>query len=372
MKSFFRSFSGKIIFIAFLISSVSASTSMILLIRTQKKESAPKTSVILSKVQNYTQQKPEKNTFNILLLGYGGGGHSGGGLSDAIVLANINTSTKRVNLIAIPRDSWVTLPIRSDLNQNFKINAAFAIGNDDTTYPLKEPIYKGANGGGNMAKFAVEAITGLSVDYYAAVDFSSFVRSVDAIGGIEVLVPVTFDDYFYPIVGLENEQCGFTPEKMEEVHRLYSGFNLEKQFTCRYEHLHFDAGTQSMDGTTALKFVRSRHSDQHGGDFARGERQQAVLTSVRNKLISLDALNKIDEFFGEFSSLIKTDITEADIIEVLSHTGNPLDYTPKNINIDTNNYLQNSTSSDGQYILIPKTGQDNWREVHEFIVNEIK
>ncbi len=371
MKTLLQTFSGRVIIICFIASVVAASVSMILLVKSQKRSVViPKTSAILEKVGSHTLAEPEKDTFNILLLGYGGTGHSGGGLSDAIVLANVNTTTKKVNLIAIPRDSWVKLPIRSDQNQNYKINAAFAIGNDDSGYPLKQPEFKGQDGGGAMAKMAAQEVTGLPVDFYAAVDFRSFERAIDAIDGIVVDVPVTFDDYFYPVVGLENETCGFTPEKMEEVHRLYSGFNLEKQFTCRYEHLHFDAGKTEMDGATALKFVRSRHSDQHGGDFARGQRQQAVLTAVRNKLISLDALNNIDKFFTEFGSMIKTDITEVSLIEILAHSGNPLDYTPKNITLD--DYLQNSTSSDGQFILIPKAGNGNWQEVQNFIKLEIK
>lgn len=364
-------FWGKVIIVAFIVSVVSAALSMLLLVSTKNKPSTG-TSAIWERAQAHTQTKPEKTTFNILLLGYGGGGHSGGGLSDALVLANVNTVTKKVNLIAIPRDTWVPLPVRSDLNQSFKINAAFAIGNDDQGYPLKQPEYKGPNGGGKMAKYAVKEVTGVEVDYYAAIDFSSFERAIDVLGGVNVDVPVAFNDNFYPIKGLENELCGMSPERITEVHALYSGFELEKQFTCRYENLHFNKGVQMMDGVTALKFIRSRHSDQHGGDFARGERQQAVLTAVRNKLISLSALNKIDEFFTEFSSLIKTDIGEADIVEILSHTGDPLDYSPNNINIDTNNLLQNSTSSDGQYILIPKAGEENWSQIHKYLENELE
>lgn len=366
-----QGFSGKIIIIAFLVSIISAALSMSLLFTSSRRPLA-KTSAIWEKAQSYIQTGPEKTAFNILLLGYGGGNHSGGGLSDALVLANINTTTKKVNMIAIPRDIWVELPVRSDLKESHKINAAFAIGNDDQGYPLKEPEYKGGDGGGKMAKYAVEKVTGLTVDYYAAVDFGSFERAIDALGGVTVDVPVAFDDYYYPVKGLENELCGMTPERIAEIHSLYSGFELEKQFKCRYEQLHFEKGEQKMDGVTALKFIRSRHSDQHGGDFARGQRQQAVLTGVRNKLLSLDAINKIDEFFAEFSGLIKTDIKESDVVEMLSLTGNPLDYSPININIDTNNYLQNSTSADGQYILMPKAGNNNWGDIRKFLEEELK
>src|SRR3990167_1609708 len=329
-----------VLFMAFFVSLVSALvTTTLLYTSISRKKETPKTSAILEKLEGHSQENPEKTEFNVLLLGYGGAGHSGGGLSDAMILANINTTSKNVNLIAIPRDIWV---------DNFKINAAYTVSVEAT-------------------KQAVEKVTGLPVDYYAAVDFSRFESAINALGGISVDVPVAFDDFFYPIKGLENELCGMTPEKMAEVHRLYSGFELEKQFTCRYEHLHFDTGTQLMDGATALKFIRSRHSDQHGGDFARGVQQQAVLTAVRNKLISLDALTNIDDFFAEFSQLIVSDITEKDIIEFLSQAGDPSEYTSSNINISTDNYLQNSVSSDGQYILNPKAGAGNWEAVHTFI-----
>lgn len=371
---FIRANAQKILLVVFIVSLVSAATTTFLLFKrsTASLPKVTKTSSILEKLEDHTPENPEKTQFNILLLGYGGAGHSGGGLSDALVLANINTKTKKVNLVAIPRDIWVPLPIRSDYKHNSKINAAYAIGNDDAGYPLKEPQYKGEHGGGNMAKEMVELVTGQTVDYYAAVDFGSFERAIDAIGGINVDVPVSFTDQFYPIKGEENNLCGKSLEEVEALKAQYSGFELEKQFTCRYEAPSFTKGMTQMDGATALKFVRSRHSAEHGGDFARGQRQQAVLTATRNKLISLNALNKIDEFFSEFSGLIKSDITEMSIVEMLSLTGDPLTYEATNINIDTNNYLNNSVSNDGQYILIPKAGNGNWNEVHEFLANALK
>lgn len=336
--------SKKILYIIFFASLVSAIVSTTLLYKSMAGKRTAEAPGILERLENYEPKDPSKNEFNILLLGYGGKGHSGGGLSDAIILVNVNTASKNANLVAIPRDIWV---------DNFKINSAYAVSVE-------------------AAKAAVEKVTGLPVDFYAAVDFSRFERAIDALGGVEVSVPVAFDDYFYPVAGLENELCGMGPEKIEEVHRLYSGFELEKQFTCRYEHLHFERGLQIMDGVTALKFIRSRHSDTHGGDFARGVREQAVLTALRNKLVSLDVLNNINEFFDQFSHLVVSDIKEEDVVELLSRLGNPGEYTSFNINISTENYLQSSTSADRQYILIPKAGNGNWQAVHSFIKNELK
>lgn len=359
----------KILTVALIVSVLSAGISTFLLFNRNK---GTKGSQLLTKLSSYSQKEPEKNSYNILLLGYGGAGHSGGGLSDALVLLNINTAKKIVSAIAIPRDIWIELPVRSDKKEFNKINAAFAIGNDDEGFALKEPIYKGDDGGGNMAKKAVEEITGITVDYYAAVDFDRFVRSIDALKGVVVNVPVSFTDEFYPIKGLENETCGFSPEEMIAHKVGRSGFELEKIYTCRYEKLEFIKGPTQMDGATALKFIRSRHSSENGGDFARGIRQQAVLVAIKDKLLTLGALENIDEFYAEFSKLIQTDIKEENILELLSKFGNPQDYTIENLNITTENYLENSVSSDGQYILIPKAGLKNWNEVHTFLENALK
>jgi anionic cell wall polymer biosynthesis LytR-Cps2A-Psr (LCP) family protein len=369
---FLRAHIHKVAVVAFVAAAISASVSMAILYSSlSSRKNTPRSSVLMDKLKSHVQVEPEKTDFNILLLGYGGAGHSGGGLSDAIVLANVNTEKKIVNLIAIPRDTWVELPIRSDLSEHYKINTAYAIGNDDNRYPLKEPLYVGGHGGGEMAKYAAKTVTGIPVDYYASVDFARFENAIDVLEGISVEVPVSFTDEYYPIKGEENNLCDYTLPEVDQLKAQYSGFELEKQFKCRYETLSFTAGKAEMDGATALKFVRSRHSNEHGGDFARGVRQQAVLTAVRNKLLSLDALSRLDEFYEEFSQMIKTDMSEEGLIEILSHVGNPQEYTSKNININADNYMAGSVSSDGQSIVIPKTGIDNFEEIHEFIQSEI-
>jgi len=207
--------------------------------------------------------------FNILLLGYGGAGHDGGDLTDTMIVAHVEPKNKKVTLISVPRDLWVALPTNGESVSYSKINAAYAIGLDDKKYPNKLDLYKGKAGGGELAKYAVSKVIGEDIRYFASIDFSGFVRIIDAIGGVDVNVPRTFDDYFYPIKGEEDNTCGFSAEELAEIHRKYSGFKLEQQFTCRYEHLHFDKGITHMDGATALKFVRSRHSETDGTDFAR-------------------------------------------------------------------------------------------------------
>lgn len=309
--------------------------------------------------------------FNILLLGYGGAGHDGGFLTDSMLVAHVDTSKKKTLLISLPRDTWVPLPIRSDQKQNFKINHAYAIGANDTLYGLKEPQYKGESGPGNMAKYAVLQVTGLDIDYFAAVDFQGLVDIINLLDGIEVVVPVAFDDHFYPVKGLENETCGFSAEKIDQLHQKYSGFQLEKQFECRYEHLHFDKGVQHMDGETALKFVRSRHSSQHGGDFARSQRQQAVLFAIKDELISREILNDPLALFDRFSDSIRTDISPNEMLALFKEYGDPGEYEIKTARLTEENVFNATTAGGGQFILIPKRGTDDFSGVQEFVAKEI-
>lgn len=332
------------------------------------------------------RQEPEKNQeqvsisyenvdedkrINFLLLGYGGAGHDGGFLSDVIMVVSVDSLNKQVSLISIPRDLWVTIPIQSDKKLNFKVNAAYAIGNDDKKYPLKEPQYKGEFGGGNLSMKVVSDSLGLKIKNFAAVDFSSFENIIDLLGGIEVEVSKTFDDYFYPIKGLENETCGFSSEQIAEYHQKYSGFELEKQFTCRYEHLHFDKGSVKMDGKTALKFVRSRHSAEYGGDFARGERQNSVLFAAKDKLLSIYAAKNAQEIYRQFQNSVKTDVDFGLFGKFVEAIGDPSGYKIKHFGLTEDNVLMSSRSANGQFILVPKAGENEWNQVQKFVYDQI-
>ena len=336
--------------------------------------------VNISKKLSYTQS-PKAPTpspsfdvyapYNVLILGYGGPGHDGGSLSDSIMVARVAPRDKKVVFIFIPRDTWVEIPIRSDKNEKFKINNAWAIGLSDTLYPLKESVYKGEEGPGNLAKEVVEKVVGMPLSYYVAIDFEGFKNAIDAVGGIEVEVPVAWDDYFYPVKGKENETCGYSASEIATFHAKYSGFELEKQFECRYEHIHFDKGLNKLDGEQALKFVRSRHSETYGGDFARGEKQQAVLMGIIKRLISLEVVKKIDPFFDQFSKIVRTDANLQTIKDLLTIQVAPNEFTIQTITLSEENVLTASKSRDGQFILLPKAGDGKFEEVHKFIQEQI-
>lgn len=308
--------------------------------------------------------------FGVLLMGFGGGGHDGGYLTDTMMVAYVEPRREVVSLISLPRDLWVELPITETENKSFKINAAYAIGRDDRRYPNKPAQFSGEGGGGALAKHAVSDVTGLPVKYFVAVSFRGFVRSIDVLNGVPVRVPVTFDDYFYPIEENKNDLCGISPEELEERTATMSGEKLEQSFPCRYEHLHFDAGLQTLDGETALKYVRSRHSAQSGGDSARAQRQRSLLIGLRDRVFSVNFLPKLVPFISTLTYDMQMDIDLSTLQDWISQADTYRDFTIQSIEVSEKTVLKNSVSSDRQFILVPRS-DDGWTSVHEYLMSEI-
>lgn len=286
--------------------------------------------------------KPEKGVYNTVLLGYGGAGHAGSLLTDSIIVVHVNTNNKTATMISIPRDLWV--------NGNHKINAEASINGFQ-------------NEGG-----VIKNVTGLTVDYFVAVDFSGFTKLIDNLGGISVNVPKTFNDPYYPITGLENDTCGKSAEEIAALQAKYSDYQLEIQFTCRYEHLHFNKGPTNLDGTTALKFVRSRHGDS---DFGRSDRQFAVLKGVLAKLISLSALDTTNQTLKNLYNLVRTNLSLNNIQSFIQVVGDTGQYKITEIHLTTDNVLTESKSSAGAYVLVPKAGNFNFSEIKGFIAGNL-
>lgn len=262
--------------------------------------------------------------YNIVFLGHGGEGHQGGSLKDSIILVHVEKKAKKAVLVSVPRDLWFS---------GHKLNADPSI------------------------KDAVAAITGLSINDYISIDFNSFIETIDGFGGIEINIPKPYTDNFYPVRGLENELCGKSPQEVADLHTKYSGFMLEKQFECRYEKIHFEVGTTTIDGETALKYVRSRHGD---GDFGRSERQFFFLKGLLAKNLSISTIT-------DLTKMVKTNLTISKIKTLVSMFGNPLDYEIKTVHLSDANVLTASKSSAGAYILLPKAGEGNFEEIKKFI-----
>lgn len=313
-------------------------------------------SQVVTRDQPLNQQTTQElSSLNVLLLGYGGAGHQGGYLTDIIQLLHLDFDNSRLALISIPRDLWVNLPN----GKQAKINQAFTLGDD-----ASQPIMSGAE----VSKQMASVVTGLPIDYFVAVDFVGFKRLIGQdLDGIEVDVPEVLDDPWYPITGREVDPCGMTPDEVAEVTAEYSGFELERQFECRYEHLHFEPGLTQMEGGDALKYVRSRHGSS-AGDFSRSLRQQAVLEGIKNRLISLEALQNLPDIFETVSQNVTTDL-DLEILEYLQPAlKSALDFKISSIILSTDNVFQSGRSQDGQSVLLSR---GTWTDIHTYIQTEL-
>ena len=342
-----------------------------------------------AQTKSLIKPKQEKTVYNFLLLGYGGGNHDGTYLTDTIMVANIDIKVKKVTLFSIPRDLWVRLPTKSGADFHTKINAVYQL----ELFPKDFPDLKQTS-----AKITISQITGLPIDGYVSVNFQGFIKAVDILGGIDVEVRRSFTDPEYPIEGKEKELCdkdteelfkkaepfitpGFNPEerdrqfkdnpKLEEFVKNASS-SPELAFPCRYEKLEFKQGLTHMDGSTALKFSRSRHSPEDGGDFNRALRQQQVIEAVKNKVISLGFIPKIIPLMDEFKRDVKTDIGMDIIKKFIGQADKSREFKITSFVLTDQNVFKNATSDDGQFILIPNEGMDNWKGIQIIIKNMIE
>lgn len=261
---------------------------------------------------------------NVLLLGIAGGTHAGSSLTDTIIIASYNLKTYETHLISIPRDLWMP-------SLQSKANAVYELG-------LRE------ENGLDLAKIVFGNVVGLPIQYVLRVDFRGFRDAIDILGGVDVLVEKSFDDYKFPIEGKDNDLCGFQEVEKEFSEEEAKQLNITagkrkvfiapdgkiatdaaeedkgvNYFSCRFEHISFEKGLVHMNGEEALKYVRSRHgTGGEGSDFARSKRQQNILEAVRKKVLSFETFRnpqKIRELLETFERSIDTNISVTDALE---------------------------------------------------------
>ncbi|GAA4203986.1 LCP family protein [Microbispora amethystogenes] len=176
-------------------------------------------------------------------------GESGFQRSDSLMIAHIPADRKRIFLIGIPRDSYVTIPGHG----KDKINAAYAYG------------------GPRLLIQTVEKLAKVRIDHFAALDFDGFVEMSKALGGVDVYVA-------------------------RQVH------DPANKITWPQGNVH-------LEGERALLFVRQRYG-LPGGDFDRIKRQQAFLRAVAQKVVSKGMLTNpfaLDKFLQALTRSLSVD-----------------------------------------------------------------
>lgn len=302
---------------------------------------------------------------NVVLLGIGGGSHDGPNLTDTIMLASIDWKKNTITLVSIPRDLWVP-----DLNNGVnKINEAYNLG------------------GLSKAESVVNGVTGQPIHYGLRLDFQGFVDAIDSIGGIDVTVAHTLDDYHYPISGKEDDTCDHTTNDLQQFNATASAqtdTDIFEFFPCRYKHLHFDVGPQHMDGESALEFARSRHGvGSEGSDFARSARQQLIIEAVRNKLITSAFFNpsKLLSLFDIVKNSVDTDISQEELGLFLNKILFFKNAKIQSAVVDYGDYATGragllqlapiTPEYDNLSVLIPRVGNGDFSEIKSYVACEV-
>lgn len=139
----------------------------------------------------------------------------------------------------------------------------------------------------------IEDITWLDIPYYALVSFDGFEDFVNELGGVTIEVPETLTDYQFPDANMK-----------------------------WYDPLIIEKGLQIMDGTTALKYARSRKSTS---DFSRSYRQQQIIEAIIAQVqwsISLTNINKMERLYDRYQSMIQTNLTIKHMLHLLQYKDN--------------------------------------------------
>jgi LCP family protein required for cell wall assembly len=159
--------------------------------------------------------------------------------SDTMLLIHISKNRDRAAIVSIPRDTYALIPSWKDSTGNIrserysKINSAFAWG--DAPLLIQ----------------TLEDMTDLRIDHYIEINFTGFVKIVDALGGVEICTKRSIDD--------------------------------------SKSHLTLDAGRHTLDGVDSLKYVRARTFDGTA-DIGRMKRQQAFVSAILRQATSAGVL----------------------------------------------------------------------------------
>jgi len=285
-----------------------------------------------------------RGRINILLLGRGGGNHDAPDLTDTMILASVDPVNHTATLLSLPRDLWVNVP-----NQGvMKLNAAWQTGEfkylGKTASGSTDP--KAIQAGFKTVNSTVEDVLGLSIDYNVLVDFQAFEQAVDTVGGVDVNVP---GDLVDPTMAWENNNNPVLAK----------------------------AGPQKFDGQRALMYTRSRETSS---DFARAERQRAMLLALKTKVETLGTLSNPMKISGLMSALgdnVQTDLSIKNASRLygivkgingskISSVGLTDTAAPGAMPFVA------SGTVNGQSVVLPKAGLFKYDEIRQFIRGQLK
>ena len=215
----------------------------------------------IKKKNNNSAKQVDSKVFNIYISGIDTyGSISTVSRSDVNIIMTVNMNTHKILLTTTPRDAYVKIP-GGGANQYDKLTHAGIYGVETSEQTLED-------------------LYGTKIDYYARINFTSFLKLIDQLGGVTV----------------HNDQA----------------------FTSLHGKFDFPVGDIQMNSEQALGFVRERYS-LDGGDNDRGKNQEKVISAIVNKLASLKSVSNFTSIVDNLQDSVQTNIS-LDTINALANT----------------------------------------------------
>ncbi len=213
----------------------------------------------------------------VLALGIDGGENYLYGLSDVIRVVRVDFVTPKVTVLDLPRDLWVEIPEIEEEHgiTHGKLNQAYFYGTPGMGY------YEGPGQGAGLLARTLDLNFDLPVDHYGAVNMQTFIKLVDAVGGVDIYLPTDMDG---------------TPvdDKTEDMGYFY-------------------AGQQHFNGDQDLRFSRIR---KRYNVFTRTSNQNMVLCALKDKITSPAVVPKIPQIIAAFQDAILTDFSPEQLAQL--------------------------------------------------------
>ncbi|MCT2890858.1 LCP family glycopolymer transferase CpsA [Streptococcus thermophilus] len=215
----------------------------------------------IKKKNNNSAKQVDSKVFNIYISGIDTYGPiSTVSRSDVNIIMTVNMNTHKILLTTTPRDAYVKIP-GGGANQYDKLTHAGIYGVETSEQTLED-------------------LYGTKIDYYARINFTSFLKLIDQLGGVTV----------------HNDQA----------------------FTSLHGKFDFPVGDIQLNSEQALGFVRERYS-LDGGDNDRGKNQEKVISAIVNKLASLKSVSNFTSIVDNLQDSVQTNIS-LDTINALANT----------------------------------------------------
>ena len=215
----------------------------------------------IKKKNSNSAKQVDSKVFNIYISGIDTyGSISTVSRSDVNIIMTVNMNTHKILLTTTPRDAYVKIP-GGGADQYDKLTHAGIYGVETSEQTL-------------------ENLYDIKIDYYARINFTSFLKLIDQLGGVTV----------------HNDQA----------------------FTSLHGKFDFPVGDIQMNSEQALGFVRERYS-LDGGDNDRGKNQEKVISAIVNKLASLNSVSNFTSIVNNLQDSVQTNMS-LDTINALANT----------------------------------------------------